>query len=69
MSLLNPSFIFVARSNELMIKKESWESLSHIFTKKEEVKNLLKIGDDLLESLLELRVELLGEHLFVVALL
>lgn len=69
MSLLNPSFIFVARNDELMIKKESGESLSHIFTKKEEVKSLLKIGDDLLESLLELRVELLGEHLLVVALL
>ena len=68
MSLLNPSFIFVAR-NELMIKKESEESLSHIFTKEEEVKNLLKIGDDLLECLLELLVEFLGEHLLVVTLL
>ena len=68
MSLLNPSFIFVAR-NELMIRKESEESLSHIFTKEEEVKNLLKIGDDLLECLLELLVEFLGEHLLVVTLL
>jgi len=67
LSLLNPSFIFVAR-NELMIKKESEESLSHIFTKEEEVKNLLKIGDDLLECLLELLVEFLGEHLLVVTL-
>lgn len=68
MSLLNPSFIFVAR-NELMIEKESGESLSHVFTKEREVKNLFKIGDDLLECLLELLVELLGEHLLVVALL
>ena len=65
MSLLNPSFIIVARK-ELIFRKERGECLSHIFTKRE-LRNLLKIGDDLGECALELLVKLLGEDLLVVA--
>jgi len=67
-SLVNPSFIFVARK-ELIKKKESGESLSHVLIKKKKDGNLFKIGDDILECLLELDVEFLCEDLLVVTAL